>query len=117
MLLTASLILLGISAAVLAVALVALRRRARPDSRVRVYDMMRLRGVPAPEPRDAAATQDVAAAEQRCAACANKDMCDALLRSGDTKGYRQFCPNALYLEWLHSNSLNFDGAPEKPPSQ
>jgi hypothetical protein len=35
-------------------------------------------------------------------------MCDELLRSGRSGGYRQFCPNALYLEWLHSNSLNFD---------
>jgi hypothetical protein len=35
-------------------------------------------------------------------------MCDELLRSGDTRGFRRFCPNALYLEWLHSNSLNFD---------
>jgi hypothetical protein len=68
--------------------------------------MMRLRGVP--PPRDRASARDVAAAERRCLACSSKRMCDELLRSGHSGGYRRFCPNALYLEWLHSNSLNFD---------
>jgi hypothetical protein len=35
-------------------------------------------------------------------------MCDELLASGATEGYRRFCPNAIYLEWLRSNSLRFD---------
>jgi hypothetical protein len=92
------------SLAVLAIAFVLWRRRPRPEIRLRLYDMMRLRGVPEPRLED----DDVAAAERRCAACASKKMCDALLSTGDAKGYRQFCPNALYLEWLHGNSLNFD---------
>ena len=92
------------SLAVLAIAFALWRHRPRADERLRLYEMMRLRGVP----RDQASARDFSAAERRCAACASKKMCDALLSAGDPKGYRQFCPNALYLEWLHSNSLNFD---------
>jgi hypothetical protein len=90
--------------AVVALAFVLWRHRPRPAVRLRLYDMMRLRGVPQPRLED----DDVAAAEQRCAECASKEMCGALLSTGDSKGYRQFCPNALYLEWLHSGSLDFD---------
>jgi hypothetical protein len=82
------------------------QRRSRIDTALRLYEMMRLRGVS--PPRDRASAHDVAAAERRCLACSSKQMCDELLRSGRASGYRQFCPNALYLEWLHSNSLNFD---------
>jgi hypothetical protein len=106
--LTASFVLLAVAALAAGFALRTLRRRPRAAGRVRLYEMMRLRGVPSPRPRDQAAAHDIAAAERRCAACASKKLCDELLRSGDSKGYRQFCPNALYLEWLHSNSLNFD---------
>lgn len=105
---TASFVLLAVAALATGFALRTWRRRQRPAGRVRLYEMMRLRGVPPPRPRDQAAAHDLAAAERRCAACASKKHCDELLRSGDAKGYRQFCPNALYLEWLHSNSLNFD---------
>jgi hypothetical protein len=90
--------------AVLALAFALWSHRPRAVEPLRLYDMMRLRGVPEPRLED----DDVAAAERRCAACASKKMCDALLSAGDAKGYRQFCPNALYLEWLRSNSLNFD---------
>jgi hypothetical protein len=92
------------SLAVVAIAFALWRHTSRADKRVRLYDMMRLRGVSQFQPQD----HDIAAAERRCAACCSKQLCDELLRSGDSKGYRQFCPNALYLEWLHSNSLNFD---------
>jgi len=94
------------SFAVLAIAFALWRHRPRAVERLRLYEMVRLRGVPLP--RDRASARDVAAAERRCLACSSKQMCDELLRSGSSGGYRQFCPNALYLEWLHSNSLNFD---------
>jgi hypothetical protein len=94
--------------AVVAIAFTLWRHRPRLDARLRLYEMMRLRGVaPAPR-RDADATHDVAAAERRCAACSSKELCDELLSVSRIDGYRKFCPNALYLEWLHSNSLNFD---------
>jgi len=92
--------------AVLAVAFALWRHRPRADKRVRLYEMMRLRGVPPPQ--DRASAHDIAIAERRCAACASKELCDELMRAGRTRGYRQFCPNALYVEWLRSNSLNFD---------
>jgi len=95
---------MSLALAAVAIAFTLWRQRPRAEERLRLYDMMRLRGVPQPRIED----DDVAAAERRCAACASKKMCDALLSTGDPKGYRQFCPNALYLEWLHSNSLNFD---------
>jgi hypothetical protein len=94
------------SFAVLAIAFALWRHRPRAVERLRLYEMVRLRGVQLP--RDRASARDVAAAERRCLACSSKQMCDELLRSGRSGGYRQFCPNALYLEWLHSNSLNFD---------
>jgi hypothetical protein len=100
---TTSFVLLAVAALVTGFALRTWRRRQRAAGRVRLYEMMRLRGVPQFQPRD----HDTAAAERRCAACCSKQLCDELLRSGDSKGYRQFCPNALYLEWLHNNSLNF----------
>lgn len=100
----ASALLLATVVLALGVLLVALRRRKRTDERVRLHEMMRLQQVPPPERRD----QDGAAAEHRCAACASKELCDELLRSGDTKGFRKFCPNALYIEHLRSNSLHFD---------
>ena len=94
------------SFAVLAIAFALWRHRPRAVERLRLYEMVRLRGVQLP--RDRASARDVATAERRCAACASKEMCDESMRAGGTRGYRQFCPNALYLEWLHSNSLNFD---------
>ncbi len=112
---TASAVLLALVVVLLGVVLV-LRRRPRADVRVRLYDMMRRRGV-SPPPEDAADVQDVAAAERRCAACANKEMCDELLRIGQTKGYDRFCPNALYIEWLRSHSLDFELPPRRSASR
>ena len=102
--LTASGVLLAVVALATALVMLVRQRRSRIDTPLRLYEMMRLRGVPLNQ----AGAQDVAAAERRCLACSSKQMCDELLRSGRSGGYRQFCPNALYLEWLHSNSLNFD---------
>ncbi len=104
--LTASTVLLAAFALAIGAGLLALRPRVR--ERLRLYDLLRLRGVPPPPPGDAAGARDLAAAERRCAACASKALCDELLASGESDGYRRFCPNALYLEWLRSNSLRFD---------
>lgn len=108
MAMTAGMVLFAVIALAIGFALLAWRRRSRIDSRVRLYEMMRLRGVSPVHPRDQAAEQDAAAAEGRCAACCSKEMCDELLRTGGCKGYAVFCPNALYIEWLRSNSLHFD---------
>lgn len=108
---TASAVLLAALVLALAVVLFMRRRRQHADDRVRLYDMMRRRGVSPPPAEDAVGARDVAAAERRCAACANKEMCDELLRVGQTQGYDRFCPNALYIEWLRSNSLDFELPP------
>ena len=94
--------------AVFAIAFALWRHRSHTDQRLRLYEMMHLRGVQSLRSRDPAAARDAVAAEHRCVACASKQMCDELLRTGDSEGYRRFCPNALYLEWLRSNSLRFD---------
>ena len=109
--LTTGALLLAAVALALGIVLHLRRRRARADDRVRLYDIMRRRGVSPPPAEDAVGAQDVAAAERRCAACANKEMCDELLRIGQTRGYDRFCPNALYIEWLRSNSLDFELPP------
>jgi hypothetical protein len=101
-------VLVALIAVTIGLVLLALRRRPRTDDRVRLYELMRLQQVRPAQPRDPAAARDTATAERRCAACASKELCDELLRTGDTKGFRQFCPNALYVEWQRSNSLKFD---------
>jgi len=105
---TASLVLLAVAVLGIGGVLLSWRRRSRAASGVRLYEMMRLRGVSPPQSPDQAAGQDAAAAEGRCAACCSKELCDELLRTGGCKGYAVFCPNALYIEWLRSNSLHFD---------
>lgn len=110
---TASAVLLAGVVLALAIVLYARRRRQRTDERVRLYDLMHRRGVSLPPAEDPGGAQDLAAAERRCAACANKEMCDELLRLGETRGYQRFCPNALYIEWLRSNSLDFDLPPRR----
>jgi hypothetical protein len=101
-------VLVALIAVAIGLALIALQRRRRADKRVRLYEMMRLQQVEPLRHRDQAAARDEATAEHRCAACASKEVCDEMLRNGDTKAFRQFCPNALYVEWLRSNSLHFD---------
>ena len=108
MTMTAGIVLFAVIALAIGFVLLALRRRSRNDRRVRLYEMMRLRGVSPPQPRDQTVARDAAAAEGRCAACCSKELCDELLRTGGCKGYAVFCPNALYIEWLRSNSLHFD---------
>jgi len=108
MTMAASIVLFAVIALAIGFVLLAWRRRSRIDSRVRLYEVMRLRGVSPPQPRDQAAAHDAAAAERRCVACCSKQLCDELLRAGGCKGYGLFCPNALYVEWLHSTSLHFD---------
>jgi len=108
MAMTAGVLLFAVIALAIGLVLLALRRRSRIDSRVRLYEVMRLRGVSPPQPRDQAAAHDAASAERRCVECCSKELCDELLRADGCKGYGVFCPNALYVEWLRSNSLHFD---------
>lgn len=92
--------------ALVAIAYAAWRLHPRSEEPLRLYEMMRLRGVLTPLRAEDA--PDVAAAERRCAACAGTELCDELLGAGTSDGYQRFCPNAIYLEWLRSTSLRFD---------
>ncbi len=40
---------------------------------------------------------DAAVAARRCAACADKALCDAWLASGRRDGFEAFCPNAYFI--------------------
>ena len=73
----------------------------------RVQRLMRLRGVAALLPVDAAAIRDAAAAAPRCLQCPNQRLCDEALAASDVKGLSLFCPNAHYLEYLRSRGLTF----------
>lgn len=99
-----------LAGAALAVGLLfaARRRRARDGRRLRLFEVMRLRGAWLPEPMDASAAVDVEAAKRRCVACASRALCDEMLRSGRSRRYALFCANALYIEWLRRRSLHFD---------
>jgi len=117
MTMTTSVVLFAVIALAIGFVILALRRRSRIASRVRLYDVMRLRGMSPSQPRDQAAAQDAAAAEGRCVACGSKQLCDELLRAGHSEGYGLFCPNALYVEWLRSNSLDFDSPADRSASR
>lgn len=73
----------------------------------RLQRLMRLRGVAAPHPPDAAEARDAAAATQRCLQCPNQRLCDEALAAGDAKGLSLFCPNTHYVEYLRSRGLTF----------
>jgi len=78
------------------------------DARLRLLEVMRLRGAHLPDSPTPAAQRDFAAAQQRCANCNSKELCDELLARGAKEGYGRFCPNAAYVEQLRSTSLEFD---------
>jgi hypothetical protein len=69
----------------------------------RLVAMLRRRSATLPEPRDA----DALAALSRCEKCRMTDLCDALLAQPGSGGYRGFCPNGAYVEYLRHNCLRF----------
>ena len=94
--------------AVFAIAFALWRHRSRADKRLRLHEMMHLRGVPPLRTLDPALERDAAAAMRRCLACGSKALCDEQLHAGRGEGFKLFCPNALYVEWLRDTSLHFD---------
>jgi hypothetical protein len=78
----------------------------------RLLAMLRRRGAALPDPPDAAAS----AALARCEACRHTELCDELLATPGSGGYRAFCPNTPYVEQVRAaqrrgagqdDSLNF----------
>lgn len=70
------------------------------DDRVRLPEMMALRGAREPIIYTDAVARDAARATRRCMRCSAKQACDAYLAAGDASAYRGFCPNAPYIDSL-----------------
>lgn len=95
--LLASLALLLLFAAIIAMVGLACRAGARSD--LQLWKMLARRGI-APSDADAAANARLARAVRRCVLCANVERCDRWLASNAAAGLEQFCPNAGALEGL-----------------
>jgi hypothetical protein len=74
-----------------------------PKRPLRLIAMLRRRGGVLPVPPDANAL----AAVSRCESCRMGALCDALLAQPGNGGYRGFCPNSPYVEYLRQNCLRF----------
>jgi uncharacterized protein DUF6455 len=69
----------------------------------RLAAMLARRGASLPPVADA----DTHAAIARCTSCPAKKLCDELLASPGTSGYRGFCPNTHYVESRRQAGLKF----------
>jgi hypothetical protein len=83
-----------------------LRRRPAHDSRLRLYRLMRLRGVVLLDPLSPEEQSAFALAARRCGRCPSLLMCDEAL-ANQPDGLRLFCPNTHYVEALRRRSLEF----------
>jgi len=79
----------------------------RKDRRLRLFEVMRLRGACPPKAPGSSARRDLAHAAARCAECHYTKLCDELIECGAREGYGRFCPNAPYIEQVRSRSLRF----------
>jgi hypothetical protein len=68
---------------------------------------MYLRGAALSLPLNPADARDAAAAQERCARCPNKRLCDEALASSDANSLSLFCPNSHYIQQVRSASLSF----------
>jgi hypothetical protein len=69
----------------------------------RLLAMLRRRGAALPSPPD----PDALAALARCESCRHTQLCDELLASAGSGGYRAFCPNTGYVEQQRERRLKF----------
>ena len=67
------------------------------EGRLRMVEMMKRRGAPAPD--GATDVYATAQAARRCVFCSTKEECDAWLASGQTQGSERFCPNAEFIAY------------------
>ena len=82
-----------------------LRRLFVPaHDRLRLQDMLSLRGARLPEAFGEAAARNMAQAVRRCERCQAKALCDVYLDGADPKAYRGFCANAGYVESLRDRA-------------
>jgi len=82
-----------------------LRRLFAPGhDRLRLQDMLSLRGARFPAHLGEAAARDMAIAARRCERCGAKELCERYLDGSDAEAYRGFCPNAAYVESLRDRT-------------
>jgi hypothetical protein len=72
----------------------------KPDERLRLVEVMRLRKACLPDPLTPYAAHYFEEAKRRCLACKVKPLCDEALAAGDAKGFSLFCPNTHYIAKL-----------------
>jgi hypothetical protein len=77
------------------------------ERRLRLFDVMRLRGARPPDPSSSSARRDLRHAAAQCAECHYTKLCDELIECGAREGYSRFCPNAPYIEQVRCRSLRF----------
>jgi len=80
---------------------------ARKAPRLRLFEVMRLRGAAPPKAPGPSARRDLRHAAVQCAECHYTKLCDELIGRSAREGYSRFCPNAPYIEQLRSRSLRF----------
>ena len=95
--LLASVLMLLLFAAIVAMVGLACRAGARSD--MQIWKVLERRGI-APSDADAPADARLARAVRRCVLCANVERCDRWLASSEAAGLEQFCPNAGALQGL-----------------
>ena len=81
--------------------------RKKPDDRLRLIELMRLREAYLPEPPTAEAARDLEDAKKRCLACNAKKLCDEALAAGNKNAFGLFCPNCHFIQRIRSGSLTF----------
>jgi len=85
-----------------------LRSLARKERRLRLFEVMRLRGASVPKPPPgSSARRDLRHAAVQCVECHYTQLCDELIGCGAREGYSRFCPNAPYIEQIRCRSLRF----------
>lgn len=82
-----------------------MRAPAPAKARVRLYKMIRRRGLTLPTPPSEAQTLAFSAAIRRCRQCNHKALCDEWLATG--KGEPTFCPNTGWFAKLRQDLLTF----------
>lgn len=81
--------------------------RRKPDTRVRLVEVMPLRGAYLPDPLNAEQAREFEEAKRRCLACRVKKLCDEALEKADANAFALFCPNSHYMQYLRSEGLLF----------
>jgi hypothetical protein len=84
-----------------------LQRLAGKDRRLRLFEVMQLRGASPAKAPGPSAKRDLRHAAAQCVECHYTKLCDELIDCGAREGYSRFCPTAPYIEQIRCRSLRF----------